>query len=798
MNSSTNNTLQSNPYPERRNASDNLFDFNRIIRLVLKNWYLFLISFPLCIGSVFLYHRYSVPVYKATATIMLKGSEQPKLSQADLMEGFGLSPEMRSVENQSFILRSKKIVKKTIDRLDFGVSYFQKGRFKDTELYSRSPFYLEFDSLHPQLINVPIEILFLPDQRIKVVVETESGWLHSYAKDKFGGQTGPLSYEKIVQEGEWLTEKEFSFCIKRKPNINLSPNVNYHCVFKSHNQLANEFRGVLSVTPYSEGSSILFVSSTGTSRSKIIRFLDTLCEVILEHNLNRKNDMATRSIRFIETQLEMVSDTLDKVQNRLSNYRKTNRFMGPSEFSQKLADKYYDTESELKMLEMRIEYYEYLKKNISQSTDVEQFMLPALSNESSGLVTELVTQLVELQKELELIKNSAQHNNQYVVAVQSRVEVTADLLNKAINQVLRNCKMDKKKIEREMTAILSDMEKLPELEKDYLLIDRTYKLNDAIYTFLLQKHSETQISKASNTPDNEIIDNASISALVSPQSNSNYKKGIILALLIPAVFIGLKEFLNTRVRGKEDLKHLLPDVPVVGMIMHDVSGVENVIHDKPHSVVSESFRSLRTKLKFMGPNQEFQVISLTSSDTGEGKTFCAHNLASVLAISGKKTVLVGFDMRKPRLTALFNLQGSAGLSNYYIGDNTVDEIVYPTAHGDVSVIPSGPIPPNPSELIVSERTGALFTYLRQAFDVIVVDSPPVGLVADARLLMNYSDCNLFVVRANYTSKEHMLHTVEGLVMENVNNLGLVLNDVSNDEKVYGKYSAEYYGGKAEV
>jgi capsular exopolysaccharide synthesis family protein len=782
----------------RKTGGDNLFDINRLVRLVVKNWYLFVISFPLCFGAVFLYHRYTVPVYKASATLMLKGSEQKSISQADLMEGFGLSPEMRSVENQSFIIRSRNIIKKAIDRLDFGVSYYQKGRFKDSELYNRAPFTVNFDSVHPQLLNVPVEVMFLSDNRIKVNVKTEGGVLHNYVEEEFAGRTGVLNYEQIIDEGVWLTDKAFSFKIDRKSNVSLTPGDSYYFIFKSHNQLTSEYRSSLGVAPYREGSSILFITSIGTSASKIVKFLDVLCEVILEHNLDQKNDMATRSIAFIESQLATVSDTLDKVQNRLSSYRKANRFMGPSEFSQKLADKYYDTETELKMLNMRIDYYKFLQKNLKVSNDFEQFLLPAVDKESTGLVSELVKQLIELQKEIEMLKGTAQDNNQYVVALNGRIEVTIDLLNKSINQVLRNQELEKNKIENELKSIISDMEKLPELEKDYLIIDRTYKLNDAIYTFLLQKHSETQISKASNAPDNEVIDNASVSAIVSPNKNSDYKKGLMLALLIPAVFIALKEFLNTKVRGKEDLSALVPQVPIVGMVVNYKNDAENVIHEYPHSVISESFRSIRTKLKFMAASSDLQVITLTSSNTGEGKTFCAQNIASVFAISGKKTVLVGFDMRKPRLTALFNLEAKEGLSNYFIGQSRIEDIIYESFLENVSVIPAGPIPPNPSELIVGEKTDDLYAYLRKEFDVVVIDSPPIGLVADARLLMQHSDCNLFIVRANYTSKDHMVHTLENLVEEKVEGLGIVLNDVSINEKGYGYYTAEYYGGKTHV
>ncbi|MCT4591684.1 MAG: polysaccharide biosynthesis tyrosine autokinase [Carboxylicivirga sp.] len=788
----TDNTQQGFETQVKKTGGDNLFDINRLIRLVKKNWYLFVISFPICLGSVMIYHRYTVPVYRASATLLLKSSEPKAMSQASLMEGFGLSPEVRSVENQSFIIRSRKIIKKAVDQLDFGVEYYRKGRFKDTEIYRSSPFRVVFDSIHPQLLNVPIEVRFSQSGRIELSASCESGILHNYAEENFAGSIGNYSLNKSVQEGEKVTEQPFSFKIVRNERVNLTPDATYYFMFKSHNQIVSEFRGGLGVDSYREGSSILFITSVGTSRGKIVRFLDELCEVIMEHNLEQKNDMATRSIAFIESQLETISDTLDKVQNQLSSYRKANRFMGPSEFSQKLADKYYDTESEMKLLKMQIEYYEFLQENLQETDDFEQFLLPAVDNENTALINELVMQLIDLQKEVEMTQVAASSDNQYLQTINNSIEVTVDLLNKAINQVIKNFKLQKTKVDNELKTILADMDKLPELERDYLIIDRTYKLNDAIYTFLLQKHSETQITKASNVPDNEIIDNASVVSLLSPNKQNDYRKGLMLALLIPAVFIGLKEFLNTKVRSKEELRTLIPHVPLVGSVVHSKNGVENVIHEHPNSIISESFRSIRTKLKFMAGADELQVITLTSSNTGEGKTFCAQNLASVFAISGKRTVLVGFDMRKPRLTALFDLQNQEGLSNYYIGQVEIADIIYKTNHERVSVIPAGPIPPNPSELIVGEKTEQLYDYLRKNFDVVVVDSPPIGLVADARLLMHHSDCNLFVVRSNYTVKDHMQQTVDNLVSEKVHGLGVLLNDITVSEKEYGYYASEYY------
>ena len=336
------------------------------------------------------------------------------------------------------------------------------------------------------------------------------------------------------------------------------------------------------------------------------------------------------------------------------------------------------------------------------------------------------------------------------------------------------------------------MDYLPESERQYLDIERTYKLNDAIYTFLLQKQSETQITKASNTPDNEILDNATITGIVSPNKTKNNRQAIFIAFLLPIGIIVLKEYLNNKIRDKQELLSLAPNSTILGYIPEYKGAANFVIEEEPLSSISESFRALRTKLKYMTPNEDKLVITVTSTTTGEGKTFCALNLASAFAISGKKTVLVGFDLRKPRLTEIFSHHHHYGLSNYLIGQTKVQDIMVDGKIENLTVIPSGAVPPNPSELISNDLTPMLFRDLKELFDVIIVDSPPIGVVADARLLMEHSNCQLFVARANKTVKEHFKHTIQNLRDENISSLGIILNGITSNNGGYGYYSEKYY------
>ncbi|MBZ4677281.1 MAG: capsular biosynthesis protein [Anaerophaga sp.] len=773
--------------------TDGFSDIKKIARLAWRHWVLFAISIPLFLGAVYLYHRYTSPVYKGSVTMLFKSDSEKMLDEINLMEGFGLSAEVRNIENQSFIIRSQKTIREVIDRLDFRVSYFADGRFKDTELYHSAPFKIEIEESHPQILSVPVYINILPGGTYKVTSASEEGILHRFDLSEDVSRAVPFSFEQEVKAGELVEHPNFSFRIIND-NPNFQPSVKeYFVEFKSHQQLTAQYRSRVAVNNYREGSSIVFITVTGHNHHKIIRFLNVLSEVIVETNLKRKNDMATRSLEFIQKQLKNVEDTLNQTQEQLMDFRKQNRFMVPSEFANRLADDFLEKEKEIRLLKLRYDYLSQLKDRLLNGRMEEDYLLTAFAEDEAGLVNQLVGKYMEIWSEMKALKNSAGTDNPYYSQLNDELGVISETLLQAIDKLMETIVIRQNEIREQISDLSVRMDHLPELEKKYLELERAFKLNDAIYTFLLQKNSETQIAKASNTPDNEVLDQATITGIVAPDKKGNYGKAFLLALIIPAAIIGLREVLNNRIRDREEMEAIAGEIPLMGTIVRNNTTHENIITQMPNSLLAESFRSLRTKIKFMSPDNDSLVILVTSTNTGEGKTFCALNLASVFAISGKKVALLGFDMRKPRLSEIFDKQQKAGISNFLIGQSNLDEIVYPSELKNLWLVPSGVTPPNPSELITGEKTKKLFEHFRSRFDVIVVDTPPVGLVADARILMQYADCRLFIVRAGLTHKEHFASTIEDLKNEEINHLGLVLNDVNPSDKRYGYYNTGYYG-----
>jgi capsular exopolysaccharide synthesis family protein len=772
--------------------SDGFSDIKKIARLVWRHWILFALSIPLIMGSVYLYHRYTLPVYKGSVTMLFKTDSEKMMNDINLMEGFGLSSEVRNIENQSFIIRSQKTIREVIDRLDFRVSYFADGRFKDTELYQSAPFRIEMEEEHPQILGVSIFISVLDGGNLKLSGTAEGGVLHRFDTDRSVGRAVPFTFEKTVRPGELIEHPNFSFRIMPREGIT-SGNGDYFVQFNSHDQLTSRYRSRVSVTNYREGSSIVFIGVTGHNPHKIVSFLDVLSDVIVEKNLERKNDMASRSLDFIQSQLKNVADTLNQTQKQLMDFRKKNRFMVPSEFASELGSEYIEKEKELRLLELKYDYFGQLKARLKSGDMNEDYLLSAFTDDDAGVVSQLVGKYMDVLSEMKAADLTAGASNPYYKQLEKELSIISATMIQGIDKRMESIVVRQAEIEKQIAALSGRMNYLPELEKEYLELERAFKLNDAIYTFLLQKNSETQIAKASNIPDNEILDRATISGVVSPDKKGNYGKAFLLSLIIPAAIIGLREMLNNKVRDREEMETIAGDFPNVGSIVRSKEISENVILQSPNSLLSESFRSLRTKIRFMLADEKHQVILVTSTNTGEGKTFCALNLASVFAISGKKVALLGFDMRKPRLSEIFDKSQQIGISNYLSGQNKLEEIIYPSEVDDMWLIPSGITPPNPSELIAGERTKNLFDYLRSQFDVIIVDTPPIGLVADARILMQYSDCRLFVVRAGLTNRDHFSATLEEFRNENINRIGLVLNDINPKDKRYGYYNTGYYG-----
>ena len=772
----------------------NPFDLHKVKELLVKYWYWLVMSLAISMGITYALLRYEIPVYRASTTILLKDASENSLSRMELTEGFGLSPEMKSIENQTFIIRSQKMVKRAIERLDFNISYSVEGNVKTTELYNSSPFEVVMDTAHTQLVGVDFRVVPIDEHHYWLKIESPGGWRYRYDQQSFQGASQPFKLSAKLRYGELVRSDDYSFFIQRRENIRFNWEMNYSFHFNTIAALVSEYRGALSVSPYSEGSSIVVINVVGPHTEKLTAFLQALSHVIMEYNLDKKNEIANRSLCFINTQLKSVADSLLRVQSQLAAFRKSHPFSGSSGFSQTASTDYFSLEKDLRLLMLRNDYLIFLKDHLTDLSALEDYFVLANDPDQGGdpMAAQLVTQLMSLADERAQFGTEALGQNPYIRSLdQKMAQVRQNLKVLLIQSIDRMATRI-----RESRVILSEMKgkisQLPDWEKESVDIERRYKLNDAIYTFLLQKQSENQIAKASNSSDNEVLEEPSVVALVSPDKRRHYTRGLMIGLLIPILIIVLKEFLNTKVRNVDELKAMMLNVPLLGAIPINSEPMHDVIYKNPASLCSEAFRRLRVKMEFMLSGKDKKVILVSSSIMGEGKSFCSFNLASVFAVTGKKTVLLGFDLRKPKLDYLCQPNVCVGLSNYLAEQAEITDIILPLKYYNMSFIGAGVVPPNPAELISQPRTALLFDYLRANFDVIVVDTAPIGVVADARILVDFADAFVFITRVGITEKEHLRLTIDNLLSENIQSIGLILNGIESNDRSYGYYGSSYH------
>jgi capsular exopolysaccharide synthesis family protein len=423
--------------------------------------------------------------------------------------------------------------------------------------------------------------------------------------------------------------------------------------------------------------------------------------------------------------------------------------------------------------------------------------LPVSLGLADASLNSFIGELMTLSQEKNKIAISSTEKNPYYSVIENDIAATKKAAIAAVQNSLNISRLAMTEINNKIGEIESKVNKLPKKERQLLEIQRKFNISDDVYNFLLQKKAEASIAKASNISDNKFIDRAELVAKIHPNKSRNYLIALLLGILIPFLILFIREYLNETVKDKKDIDDN-SKLTLLGSIAHSNQKTELALIENPRALIAETIRILRSNLDFVFVNakkDEGKIITLTSAISAEGKTFCAINIACAFAISDKKTLLIGADLRKPKIFKDFDLTNTIGLSSYLIGKSSLEEIINETNIKDLSIITAGPVPPNPSELLGSDKFIELLSVLRKKFDYIIFDTPPVGLVSDAVSVMKYSDTILYILRQNFTSKKVLIELNDFVSTTGLKNIYLVLNNILYKKNKYGKYYGRYgYSG----
>jgi capsular exopolysaccharide synthesis family protein len=467
-------------------------------------------------------------------------------------------------------------------------------------------------------------------------------------------------------------------------------------------------------------------------------------------------------------------------ENKLQQFRSRNMVMDVSAQGQAIIAQVTLLENEKARLNLEANYYDYLADYLAKDVSREVPIVPITMGITDPGLSRLVDELAGLQQQM--LNKGAGDMNPIQNLVEQRVKSTKEALRETLNGLRRANSLARSENEDQISRVNKQASALPVTERQLLGIERKFKLNNELYTFLLETRATQQMQKASNVADCEIVDHADVhfSAVVSPNPLIVNFAALIAGSGIPFIVLFLLFLFNKKI--KEEEIRSMTDMPVVGNIPHGTEKINNVVLDSPNSSVAEAFRLLRSRIQFFTKEAKSPVILVTSSMPEEGKTFIAINLASVYSLLNTKTVLVGFDLRKPKIFQDFNLNNESGVSTYLIGKDKLDDIIKKTKYENIDIITAGPVPPNPSELIALGKTNELIQDLKERYEYIIIDSSPIGLVSDTYHLASLADACLFVVRPGTTLRDILDVTIREVKGSSIKGLSMVVNDIPSDSK----------------
>jgi len=749
-------------------------DLTVILPIVLKHWYWFVISIAFALLSSAWYIRHTMPVYRTTATILVNERDDRALvDNSDLLQGLGLPGGMKNIQNQIMLIKSRALTERTLSELPFEVEYYFKTIRNQLPVYPELPIKVVSDSAIPLPKDIEFALTFQTDSIF--LLESKS-------------EIYPLL--KTASFGQNIEVQGGSFTIECRDYEWLGNNLDRKLYFKIHSRrrLTNSYGTRLNVELVSREGSVLRISLEGTNRAKDVDFLNKHIEGFQAISLDKKNAEAHRRIQFIDDQLVGISDSLSLTENRLQQFRSSNRVMDLSAQGQSIIGQVTLLENERARLNLEANYYDYLADYLEKDAAGEMPIVPVTMGISDQGLTRLVNELTELQGQL--TARGAGEMNPLQRNLELRIRTSKDALKETLNGLRRANSLARSENQQQINRANAQAAALPVTERQLLGIERKFELNNELYTFLLETRAEQEMQKASNRADSEVIDPADerFSVLVSPKKAMVTLIALFLGFAIPLFTIILGNMFNKKLKD-EDIRRIT-DYPIVGNIPHNTDKNNTVVFDNPTSSVAEAFRLLRSKIQFFTKDAKAPVILITSTLPGDGKTFAAMNLASVCSLLGKKTILIDFDLRKPRIYQDFGLQNDRGVSTWLIGKDSIPDIIQKTKYDNFSVITAGPIPPNPSELTALEKTQELLKHLKEKYDYILIDSSPIGIVSDTYYLASMSDACLVVVRPGKTIRDAFISTLSEISSAGIRGVSLVINDIQSDSKHYG-YGERY-------
>lgn len=757
------------------------FNLRLFLLKYLRYWYWFIIALAVTLGGAYFYLQYTVPIYKITASILIKDEKKGMTGGNELLKELDMFNGSKIVENEMEVLKSRALMEKVIDGLNLTVSYYDEGTLRDNELFQKSPIGINYTQLQKEAYLKPLYIRTIDAQHFELLDDAQQS-LGNYLYT----QPVTTSYGRFRV---FLTQPK------------MAPNGRVVKVrFANRETLIESTIKLLQVELINLKSTVLQLTMEVAVPEKGQAILTKLLESYTYSALEDKNLEASNTLRFIEDRLRLITGELTVVEKDVESYKTSQGITDLSTEANLFLEKVKENDTKLNEVDIQLKVLEGVERYLQSGQGT---VAPASLMVTDPILTSFIEKLGELELQREKLSRTVQPGNPFLETLNTQVSNTKQAIRENVSNQKNGLLVTRSSLAGLNKRFESSISRIPRKEREFVTIQRQQNIKENLYLLLLQKREETALSYASTVTDSRIVDKPySTPKPIKPNNKLIYLIALLIGVVVPAAVLNIRELLNDRVQSRKEIE-TTTGLSVFGEVSLKPKELKtNILDPQSRSFITEQFRILRTNLQYITTEnrEKGQAFLFTSSTSGEGKSFITLNLAMSIATLGKRVVILELDMRKPKLTKYLGLTREKGLSNYLAGAADAMEVAQKTDFENLFLASCGPIPPNPAELLSNGKIEALLSTYREYFDYVLLDTPPVGLVTDSLILSPMVDACFYIVRHEVTVQKDLNILTDLKKFNKFKSLNVIFNGVNyrnSQEYRYGygygyKYGKGYY------
>jgi tyrosine-protein kinase Etk/Wzc len=727
----------------------------------------FILSVALALFAAYAYLRYATPIYSVAGSMHIKSDKQG--ARSDKFEDIFVNDKAANIQSEIEVLKSRPLMQRVVERLNLQVSYFAVGKIKTTNIYKQGPFLLDLIELVDSSRSFTMKVKFITPFKFRINDESATFSLGQVIKNNNG--VFRLVRNIGTAAGEYLV------------------------TYQPTAVAAGPLSSAIQVAPKSLGTGILTISMQTPNAIMGADVINVLMDEYALYTIDEKNKASEQIIAFIEERSRLLGRELDSIQDVLLDFSQRNNIIDIETQSSGYFQNIGEYDKVINEQQFQLEVSDMVRNYLSdKKNQFNKVVVPSPLTLSDVTLDNLVVgyNTAQMQRSA-LLESNVPSENPLVKEKEQEIEKLRLSLIENLRNIRQSYANSIGELRKRSNVSQYQLQSLPFKAKQYNEIKRQVESKQGLYLLLQEKKEETSISKASNVPSSKVIDKASPSTVpVKPNRRAIQIMAILLGLGLPAMVIFIGEVLNDKVTTRFDIEKITP-APILGEVGHSYSEKPLIVNKTTRSMVAEQFRIIRSNLQYILNKVDKSTILVTSSFSGEGKSFVSINMGAVLALAGKKTIILEFDIRKPKVLSGLGMSKGPGITNYLVGKANLPELIRPVeGHENFFVMGCGPIPPNPAELLLDQRVEDMYVWLRNNFDVVITDTAPVGMVSDAMTLSKFADCTLYLVRQGHTFKKQVALIDEFYQENKLPKVSIIINDVKM-KPGYGYYGYGRYG-----